>query len=183
VKRVCGFSPRSLPSYSNFDRVSGLKHFLCRKSVEGSKHIKQLASGRRRSVYHVHSGSGKLFYFTSERKANRTNYDQYTSNKTSERKHLATTSTDSTLKALANFSPGLRFGNPEERPFISLRHNSERVVSLFADSKAVATPSELRRTACGSPEPRVSKQTLGWSWPTLSAYIPRYDLESSRNCS
>src|SRR5205823_4523204 len=52
-----------------------------------------------------------------------------------------------TLKALANFSPGLRFGNPGEQPPISRRRNSEGVASLFAYRNAVATPSELRRTS------------------------------------
>ena len=67
-----------------------------------------------------------------------------------------------TLKALANFSPGLRSGNPGSAHLILMDlRNPERVASPFTDSQpAVATPSELRRINVNS-IPRVSKQTLG----------------------
>ena len=48
-----------------------------------------------------------------------------------------------TLKALANSSPGLRFGNPGEQRISVLRRNSEGVALRFAGCKAVATPSAL----------------------------------------
>jgi hypothetical protein len=67
-----------------------------------------------------------------------------------------------TLKAFANSSPGLRFGYPGEYVFISRRRNSEGVATAFA-GKAVATPSELRKSYFESLEPRVSKPTLGWN--------------------
>src|SRR6266850_1776842 len=57
-----------------------------------------------------------------------------------------------TLKAFANSSPRLRFGNLGEHAFISRRRNSERVASTFAYWKAVATPSEsvgLSSSLCG----------------------------------
>jgi hypothetical protein len=48
-----------------------------------------------------------------------------------DRAHWLRTQVTITLKAFANASPGLRFGNPGEHPFISTGHNSERVASPF----------------------------------------------------
>jgi hypothetical protein len=52
--------------------------------------------------------------------------------------------TDLTVKAFANFSPGLGFGNPgKEAPHFQRMQTLKRL--RRGDSKPVATPSELRQ--------------------------------------
>src|SRR5512132_689267 len=55
-----------------------------------------------------------------------------------------------TLKAFANFSPGLRFGNPGKKTHPNLFEGAtlKRVASPSPESHPVATPSELRRNKC-----------------------------------
>ena len=51
-----------------------------------------------------------------------------------------------TLKALANFSPGLGFGNPGHKRLFKKRRNPERVASMVAEiARPIATLSGLRR--------------------------------------
>ena len=66
-----------------------------------------------------------------------------------------------TLKAFANSSPGLRFGNPGKTDPISRKGNSEGVAPAFVNRKTAQPLSGLRTISRGIFEPRVSKQTLG----------------------
>jgi hypothetical protein len=66
-----------------------------------------------------------------------------------------------TLKALANSSPGLRFGNPGTTHPISRSRNSKELLGRFINLKAAQPLAGLRSISLGVFEPRVSKQTLG----------------------
>ena len=68
-----------------------------------------------------------------------------------------------TLKAFANSSPGLRFGNPGKTHPISRRRNSEGVASAFVNRKAAQPLQGCEQSPASIFEPRVSKQTLGWN--------------------
>ena len=71
-----------------------------------------------------------------------------------------------TLKAFANSSPGLRFGNPGKEASIGEDANLKglrRGTPLQPDLSWGCDKTK------GDLTPRVSKQTLGWNLPTLSA--------------
>jgi len=68
-----------------------------------------------------------------------------------------------TLKALANFSPGLRFGNPGQTGSF-LEYATLKELPLHSQW---ANPSQLlqsgEKPVDGILNPGVSKQTLGWN--------------------
>ena len=91
---------------------------------------------------------------------------------------MQTVSLRTTLKAFANSSPGLRFGNPgnihsflEDAALKELRRG-------FVTARLFATPSELRRISCATFEPRVSKQTPGLEFANAFGVIS-YDVAES----